>query len=165
MKKIIVIIVALVLVTFISCKLDEGFSEFNPSIFLVNPVHLNSDSTLQLKAVNLSAARIDSIHIGDTLHLLIGMDGINNALTNFEFTLNDTSAIKTSIPDSMKYVFKSLNFKTGKFQFNEKYSGVILPLNLVAVKKSDSIVYKFNVYSNVSRVSNVDEISFITKIK
>lgn len=166
MKKRMLFAVLVVSLTLVSCKLDQGYSEYTPEIVFYTPVTLNSDSAVYLKSTSeYDVIRLDSIHVGDTVRIKIGMNGYANQLTQFTYMVNDTSAIKTIIPDSAKTLFKSMDFKTKKFMFNSNYAIVILPLDLVALKASDSIAYSFGVASSVTRVSNTAVIGLKTKIK
>lgn len=166
MKKRMLFAVLVVSLALVSCKLDQGYSEYTPEIVFYTPVTLNSDSAVYLKSTSeYDVIRLDSIHVGDTVRIKIGMNGYANQLTQFTYMVNDTSAIKTIIPDSAKTLFKSMDFKTRKFMFNSNYAIVILPLDLVALKASDSIAYSFGVASSVTRVSSTAVIRLKTKIK
>jgi hypothetical protein len=166
MKKIMLFATVVFTLTFVSCKLNDGYSEYTPEIVFYTPVILNSDSSVYLKSTSeLGVVRLDSIHVGDTIRIKIGMNGYANQLTQFNYSVNDSTAIKTIFPDSAKTLFKSMNYKTREFNFNSNYAIVILPLDLVALKASDSIVYKFGVTSDVMKVPNADAISLKTKIK
>ncbi|MFV0471345.1 MAG: hypothetical protein ACK5L7_04845 [Paludibacteraceae bacterium] len=157
---------SLFLSTFNSCKLNDGYSDYTPKIVLFNPAQLNSDSALYFKSTtNVRVGKIDSLHVGDTLRLKIGMDAYLNTLIQFDYSINDTAAFKAIIPDSIKSVFESMDYSKGKFLFDPRYSVVILPIDFIALKQSDSISCAFKVYSNAVKVSNEDAIGFVTKIK
>lgn len=166
MKKNILFTILAFLFIFTSCKLDSGYNDTIPSIFFGSQAKLNSDSLLYLKSTSqYNVAGIDSIHVGDTVVIKVGMNAYFNQLSEFDFQVNDTSAVKTILSDSVKMLFKSMNENSKKYIFDDNYSYVIMPLKLVALKESDSIMYTFGVYSNVTKVSNYNDIGLKTKIK
>ncbi|VBB43760.1 exported hypothetical protein [uncultured Paludibacter sp.] len=166
MKKLFLFLIMAFTLGFLSCNLGDGYSENTPSIFFNNPAKLNSDSLLYFKNTSdINIVRIDSLHVGDTLKISVIMNAYYNQLTEFDYNVNDSTAIKTQIPDSLKGLFKSLNYKTGRFLFNNNYSLVVLPVDLIALKSSDSIAYTFGVYSDVTKITNMALIGLKTKIK
>lgn len=166
MKRNILFLLVVFTFVFSSCKMDDGYSEYSPILVFGNPVKLNSDSTLNLKDTYYSnVIRLDSIHVGDTVVLKVGMNAYYNQLLEFDFSVNDSSAIKAAMPDSLNYLFTSIDAKAGKYVYKSGYYAAILPLNLIAKKVSDSIEYKFNIYSDVTKVTNSSALVLRTKIK
>ena len=145
MKKVIICTVAIVLCLFSACKENKD-TQSSPRIymsyFLVN--HEGGSGAADTLTVRTLSDRyeVDTISVGDTVHVDIMLNAVTNMLTNFVLE-TDTNSIKYSFA-TYKELLAALSddsdIENGKFVFKTGYSGAALPMQYIARKSGKATV-------------------------
>lgn len=145
MKKVIICTVAIVLCLFSACKENkdpQSSPRIYMSYFLVN--HEGGSGTADTLTVRTLSDRyeVDTISVGDTVHVDIMLNAVTNMLTNFVLEA-DTNSIKYSFA-TYKELLAALSddsdIENGKFVFKTGYSGAALPMQYIARKSGKATV-------------------------
>ncbi|MBP1637704.1 MAG: hypothetical protein H6Q18_493, partial [Bacteroidetes bacterium] len=144
----------LLLVSFTACKVDNA-SNSTPTLMLYSP-KINGDSVIKMKYTDetLTMVKLDSLHVNDSVVMMIIADAHANNLTELTITPNDTSSVKIIIPDSInKYVSAGSDVKAGKFMFDNTVS-FYYPLTFIPKKPNETFKFSFSVKSDAKDVPN-----------
>ena len=136
MKKIIFCAITLALVLLGACKKNEE-PQSSPRIYLSYfTVHyLNSTSepdTLGVTTVD-NIYVVDSVSVGDTVHVDILLNAVTNILTGFTVK-TDTTILKPTFvmyKDLENALTAESDLNNGIFKFQTGYSGATIPMNLI----------------------------------
>ena len=146
MKKYIFCTIAIVLFLLSACKQNSEEPQSSPRIymsyFLVN--HEGGSGAADTLTVRTLSDRyeVDTISVGDTVHVDIMLNAVTNMLTNFVLEA-DTNFIKYSFA-TYKELLAALSddsdIENGKFVFKTGYSGAALPMQYIARKSGKATV-------------------------
>ncbi len=156
----------LMIITFSACNLDNT-SNTSPVLTLYSP-RVNGDSIVKMYFTDetQSAVRVDSLHVADTISMLVVADAGANNLTEFDITTNDTSAVKIIIPDSIEeYIASGSIPKEGKYLMKPKTLIFYYPLTFIPQKPVEKLIIKFKVTNDAVSVPNTSAFEFSFPIK
>lgn len=165
MKSFVPILIVFMTVSLVSCDLGSD-ANYQPTITFLKKVKLNSDSTLEMGVTIDGYIKLDSLHVNDTVTILVIGNGYRNSLTNLNYTITDSTNIEVLIPDSIKNFFdESSDFISGKLVFNDQIGGIQLPFEFVAKKPAEKVKIHFQIWSDAVEVSNTSAIQLEFPIK
>lgn len=159
-------IFALIIVSFSACKLG-GESNYSPRLVLLNPAKLNSDSALNMNYTAEGNIKFDSLHVNDTITLILVGEGYSNSLTKFTITPTEATDIEVVAPhDSVaQYFSPQSDFVNGKILFGENIVLMNYPYQFVAKKVKEKVKINFQLESDAKEVSNIVAIQLEFPIK
>ena len=156
----------LMIITFSACNLDNT-SNTSPVVTLYSP-RVNGDSIVKMYFTDetQSAVRVDSLHVADTISMLVVADARANSLTEFDIVPSDTSAIKVIIPDSIEdYIASGSIPKEGKYLMKPKTMLFYYPLTFIPQKPVEKLTINFKVTNDAVSVPNTSAFEFSFPIK
>ena len=145
MKKLIFCTIAIVLVLFSACKENEepqSTPRIYMSYFTVNRLGgSGAADTLNVRTVGDSYV-VDSISVGDTVHVDILLNAVTNLLTGFVVQMDTTILMPTfSMYTELEQALAADSKpEEGIFNFLTGYSGATIPMHYVARKTSTATV-------------------------
>ena len=145
MKKYIFCAIAMVLFLLSACKTNED-PQSSPRIytshFTRNPATWTGKvDTLNVKIVS-DVYVVDTINVGDTIHVDILLNAVTNQLTGFTLD-TDTTYLKYTIEqykELLQAVTSDTDFANGKIFFKTGYSGASLPIFYIARKSGKATI-------------------------
>ena len=166
MKLRLILPFLLMIAAFTACNLDNT-ANTTPTVIIYSP-RINGDSVVGMHFTDntQSAVMVDSLHVGDTISMLVVGDARANNLTEFNVVASDTTAVKILIPDSIEYYVASGSIPAeGKFLMKPKTVIFYYPLTFIPRKPVDKMKFTFKVTSDAVSVPNESAFEFSFPIK
>ena len=164
MKLRLILPLLLMIAAFTACNLDNT-ANTTPTIAIYAP--RIGDSIVRMSYTDdMSALKVDSLHVGDTVSMMVVGDARANNLTEFHVVPSDTTAVKILIPDSIEYYVASGSIPAeGNFLMKPKTVLFYYPLNFIPRKPVDKMKFTFKVTSDAVSVPNQSAFEFSFPIK
>lgn len=157
MKKntLLFVIAVIVLAGLSACNLS-GDSNYTPRLMLYNPAEINTDSTLSMKYTADGNIKFDSLHVNDTVTILVIGEGFVNNLEQLTITSNEKTDIKMLAPHDTiaRYFASESDFINGKILLGDGIVGMSYPFKFVAKKATEKTKLNFELTSDAQDISN-----------
>lgn len=161
-------IVVTLMVSLIGCNLG-GSSNYTPQVSLYRYAFhgLKQDSTLELSYTLEGNLKTDTLHVNDTVTIIVVGDGFANSLKKLDINVTQAGDIEIIAPhDSVKRFFDpTSDYVGGKIVFTENTARMSYPFQFVTLKPRDNIKIDFQLTSDAKEVGNISSLRLEVPVK